>query len=65
MNYYIKGCPIPFHDLIEIFEFLSNLSPVYLYQYQFLDILVNGIPHMYIYIVYKDSDYYITYISYH
>lgn len=65
MNYYIKGCPIPFHDLIEIFEFLSNLSPVYLYQYQFLDILVNGIPRMYIYIVYKDSDYNITYISYH
>lgn len=65
MNYYIKGCPIPFHDLIEIFEFLSNLSPVYLYQYQFLDILVNGVPRMYIYIVYKDSVYYITYICYH
>lgn len=65
MNYYIKGCPIPFHDLIEIFEFLSNLSPVYLYQYQFLDILVNGVPRMYIYIIYKDFVHYITYICYH
>lgn len=65
MNCYIKGCPIPFHDLVEIFDFLRNLSPVYLYQYQFLDIVVNGIPRMYIYIVYKEFDYYITYISYH
>lgn len=65
MNYYIKGCPIPFHDLIEIFEFLSNLSPVYLYQYQFLDILVNGVPRMYIYIVHKENRFFITYICYH
>lgn len=65
MNYYIKGCPIPFHDLVEIFEFLSNLSPVYLYQYQFLDILVNGVPRMFIFIDHKEFEYYISYVCYH
>lgn len=24
---YIKYCPIPFHDLMEIYEFLLSLSP--------------------------------------
>ncbi len=65
MKYFISGCPIPFHDLIEIFDFLRNLSPVYLYQYQFLDILVNGIPRMYIVIQYVKQCYYITYVCYH
>ena len=50
--YSIKGCPIPFHDLLEIFDFLTHLSPVYLYQYQFLDILLNGRSIMFIDIKY-------------
>lgn len=33
ITYYISSCPIPFHDLIEIFEFLSNLDPVRLYMF--------------------------------
>ena len=24
---YIRNCPIPFHDLLEIVEFLTHLSP--------------------------------------
>ena len=65
MNVYISGCPIPFHDLIEVFDYLCNLSPVYLYQYQFLDIVVNGIPRMYIVVLYVNNVYKITYVCYH
>lgn len=65
MNVYISGCPIPFHDLIEVFDYLRNLSPVYLYQYQFLDIVVNGIPRMYIVVLYVNNVYKITYVCYH
>ena len=60
--YSIKGCPIPFHDLLEIFDFLIHLSPVYLYQYQFLDILLNGRPIMFIDIKYVNNSYFIGYV---
>lgn len=65
MNVYISGCPIPFHDLIEVFEYLCSLSPWLLYQYQFLDIVVNGVPRMYIMILYVNNIYNITYVCYH
>ena len=65
MNVYISGCPIPFHDLIEVFEYLRSLSPWLLYQYQFLDIVVNGVPRMYIMIFYVNNVYNITYVCYH
>nr|DAT43564.1 MAG TPA: hypothetical protein [Bacteriophage sp.] len=42
--YSIKSCPIPFHDLLEIFEFLVNLPSIYLWQYQGLDILIMSYP---------------------
>lgn len=59
--YSIEYCPICFHDLLEIFDFLINLSPVYLYQYQFQNILFNGLPIMYIIITYMDGAYYVSY----
>lgn len=65
MNVYISGCPIPFHDLIEVFGYLRALPPWLLYQYQFLDIVVNGIPRMYIVILYVNNAYKITYVCYH
>lgn len=65
MNVYISGCPIPFHDLIEVFDYLRALPPWLLYQYQFLDIVVNGVPRMYIYLVYVNNIYKITYVCYH
>lgn len=65
MNVCISGCPIPFHDLIEVFEYLRSLSPWLLYQYQFLDIVVNGVPRMYIMILYVNNVYKITYVCYH
>lgn len=65
MNVYISGCPIPFHDFIEVFEYLRSLSPWLLYQYQFLDIVVNGVPRMYIMILYVNNVYKITYVCYH
>ena len=63
MNYYIEGCPIKFHDLLEIFEFLSNLSPNLLYQYDGL-LVYNLTPVLWIHIFYKDNNYYITYLDY-
>lgn len=40
-----------FHDLIEIHEYLSNLPPIYLYQYQGMLITVNSIPILRIFIL--------------
>ena len=60
--YSIKGCPIPFHDLLEIFDFLTHLSPVYLYQYQFLDILLNGRSIMFIDIKYVNNSCFVGYV---
>lgn len=65
MNVYISGCPIPFHDLIEVFDYLRNLSVTYLYQYQCADIIVNGVPRMFIMILYVNNVYKITYVCYH
>lgn len=59
--YSIKSCPIPFHDLVEIFEFLVNLPLIYLWQYQGLDILLNGCPIMKILLRFVNG---ITYVSY-
>lgn len=52
MNYSIQWCPIPFHDLMEIFDFLSSLSVVRLYQFDGLYVLLNGFPIMQLVIVY-------------
>ena len=60
MNYSIKWCPIPFHDLIEIFDFLQHLSVVRLYQFDGADILLNGRPILHL-MVYYDGFYRITY----
>lgn len=65
MTVYLSGCPIPFHDLIEVFDYLRNLSVTYLYQYQCADIIVNGVPRMYIMILYVNNVYNITYVCYH
>lgn len=40
-SYYIEGCPVPFHDLPELFEYLSR-SGRYLYMYQFLTVFLDG-----------------------
>lgn len=61
MNYSIQWCPIPFHDLMEIFDFLSSLSVVRLYQFDGLYVLLNGSPIMQLIIAYVDGLYHITY----
>ena len=61
MNYSIQWCPIPFHDLMEIFDFLSSLSVVRLYQFDGLHILLNGFSIMQLIIAYVDGLYHITY----
>ena len=59
--YSIKSCPIPFHDLVEIFEFLVNLPLIYLWQFQGLLIMLGDRPIMRILVFYKDGT---TYVSY-
>lgn len=63
MNYSIQWFPIPFHDLIEIFDFLSSLSVVRLYQFDGLYVLLNGLPIMQLIIAYVNGLYHITYRS--
>lgn len=60
MLYTISDCPLPFHDLLEIYDFLSNLSFLYLYMYDGLYILLNDIPIQQIHIYYFDGSYCIT-----
>lgn len=57
----ISGCPIPFHDLVEIFEFLINLPPVLLWQYDGLPITIGFSPILYIRVVYSSGTTYVTY----
>ena len=63
MKYAIQSIPIPFHDLVEIFEYLINLPPVYLWQHQGLNILVNNIPRLKILILYKNGLHCVTYTT--
>lgn len=47
-TYYIEGCPIPFHDLPELFDYISHAGDL-LYMYQFLTVyLNNSVPLMWI-----------------
>ncbi len=47
---YIEGCPIPFHDVHELTEFLLSIhDPVLLYMYQGLGVYVLG--HLFMFIV--------------
>lgn len=61
--YSIFSCPIPFHDLIEIFEFLINLPPVLLWQYDGLPICLGSSVIMYIRVFYSSGMTYVTYKS--
>lgn len=59
----IYSCPIPFHDLVEIFEFLTNLPPVLLWQYDGLPICLGSSVIMYIRVFYSFGITYVTYKS--
>lgn len=61
--YSIFSCPIPFHDLVEIFEFLINLPPVLLWQYDGLPICLGTSVIMYIRVFYSSGITYVTYKS--
>lgn len=61
--YSIFSCPIPFHDLVEIFEFLINLPPVLLWQYDGLPICLGSSVIMYIRVFYSFGMTYVTYKS--
>lgn len=66
VSYFIEGCPIPFHDLLELFEYLVNAGSL-LYQYQFLTVYGDGWKPLF-WIVIKDNlsagKYFITYLDY-
>lgn len=61
--YSISGCPIPFHDLVEIFDFLTNLPPVLLWQYDGLPICLGSFVIMHIRVFYSFGITYVTYKS--
>lgn len=61
MSAYIKGFPFKFHDLVEVFEFLINLPPVYLYMFDGFIIYYCNIPRLQIRILWKNG---CTFVSY-
>lgn len=65
-TFYIEGCPIPFHDLSELFEYVSCAGDL-LYMYQFLTVYLNkSVPLMWIIIErnYSTCQDFITYQEY-
>jgi hypothetical protein len=61
MSASIGFLPLPFHDIIEVFEYLYNLPYEYLYMYDGMIIYYNDYPRMIIEIKYYDNTHYITY----
>lgn len=61
--YSISNCPIVFHDLVEIFEFLINLPAAYLWQFDGLNIRFNSADIMCIRVFYIRGSTYVTYQS--
>lgn len=59
-NFYIEWFPMPFHDLVEVYEFLGSLSPTLLYMFQGLRIYCGRLPVEIIWIYYYDGSYYIS-----
>ena len=59
--YQLEFTPNIFHSLQEISDYLSNLSPRYLYLYQQAIIYHNYYAFCYILIVYKSPNYFIYY----
>ena len=62
-KYSIEGCSIPFHDLVEIGEFLTHLSPKLLMLFAYSRILCDDIPIMWIR-VYTKPFVYVSYKTY-
>lgn len=58
--YSILSCPILFHDLVEIGDFLMNLSPRYLYMFDGAFIALFGKPVLRVRIFYSDVLYHIV-----
>ena len=56
----IQQCPIPFHDRVELLEFLENLPPRYLYMFDGLRVFYHGLPFLVILIFYVDGLYRIS-----
>nr|CAI9752532.1 hypothetical protein JLTIEETK_JLTIEETK_CDS_0004 [Microvirus sp.] len=61
--YSISNCPIKFHDLLEIFEFLINVPTICLWQFDGLPIRFRSIDIMYIRVVYVSGYTYVSYQS--
>lgn len=56
----LEHTPPIWHDVSEIFDYLSCLSLKYLYLYQYSKVYINGQEWFYIDISYKDKIYLIT-----
>ena len=57
---YIANCPIPFHDLMEIVEFLTSLSPDLLCMFDGCTVDMLDYTLMF-YVRYSGSRYYLSY----
>lgn len=62
-TYSIEGCPIPFHDLVEIGDFLTHLSPSSLMLFAYSRVMVDDVPIFWIR-VYTKPFVYVSYKSY-
>lgn len=62
-SYYIEGFPVPFHDLVEVFEFLLSLSVKTLYLFSCSRVFLDDVPLMWI-IVFEKEIAGRTYVTY-
>lgn len=60
----IEGCPYVFHDILELCDFLVNLTPRYLFMFDQCVVLINGFRFAWISVVYRNLSYRISYITY-
>lgn len=63
--YFIEGFPMPFHDLVELFEFLSNCGKL-VWMFQYLTVFLGSCPIFWINILWEDKldTYLVTYQDY-
>lgn len=64
MKVTIDGCFIEFHDLPEVFEFLTHIDFHFLYMFDHAIVRLDGIPFCWLLVNSFDFVYYVTYLRY-
>lgn len=60
-TFYIQSFPVPFHDILEVRDFLLSLSPTLLYMFYGQIVYCDGVPIFRILLYYRDGVNLITY----